>query len=615
MMCRVPKERKPVTQCRDDDCISTTEFPLLLAPPMLQLPHVTIQHDWHSVVSDVARAPLSSEAFWISVYRKGEQATSIHSSVNVYNANSSHIGLTSENGVEVTLVNQQKTIRISCPVLNIFDVTVHAPRAAYKLTDSVTRIPKPVRLDSRFIALYYRACVMLLNKSCHTFGLPAQPLFLLNVGISDQQYRRFSRRRALRELKIGELDGGAVRRELKGHFGDITTCRFFPSGQVVLSGASDFQLRIWSALDGSNPVTLMGHTAGITDTAVIGRGKNILCSATTISTFGNYSIPVNKVALGTAPSTLRGDDDGTVELDPREVETQDKFILAAVDDGTLRGIDLRNKVEVFVTPKKGTASLACAYAPQWNLAVLGDAKGIIDLFDVRNVSKPLITFHRNGHPIQDVIISTNDKKEPVLFVATGDGAAYQTSPLISTSSLRVTHEYSGFDVDPIANLRLVGGGGQSNLATLNGRGLKHSKTALYLSIMSSYLTLAASYLPPGNLPPWLLFTSFLSVFNTVQNYSTTALTKQVYGAKSDEDGNFNVRYRALTFLGRVSDFQDSQGEHGIHVPLYRCWYVFPFPRNKRYLCKVRSKLVMKYIGSLRISITATNCFVIRRPCV
>lgn len=33
-------------------------------------------------------------------------------------------------------------------------------------------------------------------------------------------------------------------------------------------------------------------------------------------------------------------------LDPREVETQDKIILAAVDDGTLRGIDLRNKVEV-----------------------------------------------------------------------------------------------------------------------------------------------------------------------------------------------------------------------------------------------------------------------------
>lgn len=70
-------------------------------------------------------------------------------------------------------------------MLNISDVTVHAPRAAYKLTDSVTRISKPVRLNSRVIALYYRYCVMLLNKACRIFDLPAQ-LFMLNVDISDQ---------------------------------------------------------------------------------------------------------------------------------------------------------------------------------------------------------------------------------------------------------------------------------------------------------------------------------------------------------------------------------------------------------------------------------------------
>lgn len=62
---------------------------------------------------------------------------------------------------------------------------------------------------------------------------------------------------------------------------------------------------------------------------------------------------------------------------------------------------------------------------------------------------------------------------------------------------------------------------------------------LALSIMSSYLTLAVSYLPPGNLPPWLLFTTFLSVFNTVQNYSTTSLSKQVYGAKPQEGKNLD----------------------------------------------------------------------------
>ena len=43
---------------------------------------------------------------------------------------------------------------------------------------------------------------------------------------------------------------------------DIETCRFFPSGVVILSGGSDMMLKLWSAQDGSCPRTLIGHTAG-----------------------------------------------------------------------------------------------------------------------------------------------------------------------------------------------------------------------------------------------------------------------------------------------------------------------------------------------------------------
>lgn len=43
---------------------------------------------------------------------------------------------------------------------------------------------------------------------------------------------------------------------------DVETCRFFPSGIVVLSGGSDMRLKIWSAQDGTCPRTLIGHTGG-----------------------------------------------------------------------------------------------------------------------------------------------------------------------------------------------------------------------------------------------------------------------------------------------------------------------------------------------------------------
>uniref|UniRef100_A0A1X7TGX2 Uncharacterized protein n=1 Tax=Amphimedon queenslandica TaxID=400682 RepID=A0A1X7TGX2_AMPQE len=65
------------------------------------------------------------------------------------------------------------------------------------------------------------------------------------------------------EIWIWETDTGTNRRVLEGHVGDVDSCRFFPSGLVVLSGASDYRVKIWSIKDGSCARTLTGHTRGI----------------------------------------------------------------------------------------------------------------------------------------------------------------------------------------------------------------------------------------------------------------------------------------------------------------------------------------------------------------
>ena len=66
---------------------------------------------------------------------------------------------------------------------------------------------------------------------------------------------------------------------LDGHDAEITDLKFFPSSQVLLSSSLDMRLKIWSALDGSNPRTIMGHKSIITGTEIIERGRNILsCS-------------------------------------------------------------------------------------------------------------------------------------------------------------------------------------------------------------------------------------------------------------------------------------------------------------------------------------------------
>ena len=48
-----------------------------------------------------------------------------------------------------------------------------------------------------------------------------------------------------------------------------------------------------------------------------------------------------------------------------------------------------------------------------------------------------------------------------------------------------------------------------------------------------------STLPEGYLPKWLLFTSALGIFNSIQNFCTDTLTKRVYANKPHE-GNFFI---------------------------------------------------------------------------
>ena len=57
---------------------------------------------------------------------------------------------------------------------------------------------------------------------------------------------------------------------------DVNVCKFFPSGVVVFSGGVDMRLKIWSAENGSCPVTLVGHTAAINDVAFVERGKCVV---------------------------------------------------------------------------------------------------------------------------------------------------------------------------------------------------------------------------------------------------------------------------------------------------------------------------------------------------
>lgn len=83
--------------------------------------------------------------------------------------------------------------------------------------------------------------------------------------------------RAQRRLKdVASRKAQSSRMGLLEHVGDVHSAKFFPSGQVVLTAASDLRIRLYSITSPSPVRTFTGHKRAITSLAMLGRGRRII---------------------------------------------------------------------------------------------------------------------------------------------------------------------------------------------------------------------------------------------------------------------------------------------------------------------------------------------------
>ncbi|KAI8646054.1 WD40-repeat-containing domain protein [Parasitella parasitica] len=244
---------------------------------------------------------------------------------------------------------------------------------------------------------------------------------------------------------------------LKGHLNDVATVQFFPSNLVVLTGGSDFLLKIWSVLDGSNPVTLQGHTSASSRDGTV---KLWNCgTSSTIATLGNYEFAINKMILLTSlPSQYEPAEKTT--LDPMEVGTEDKLVLVALDDGSIRGLHLGTKKEVFATPTSDDPLTSMAYEPETETLFAGSKNGLVQLFSLqKGLDQPQLKWKRNGYAITSLAVKTNENGEKVLCVSSADGSAYQTGPLAdfvaAFAGVAVEAELSGSELETVYDMKIM----------------------------------------------------------------------------------------------------------------------------------------------------------------
>lgn len=225
----------------------------------------------------------------------------------------------------------------------------------------------------------------------------------------------------------------------------ITTLRFFPSSRVLLSGGADFALHILDAdptLEQTPSLTpvrsLKGHIRAVTDTAIVARGRNVLSSAkdgtmrlwdvgsgSQIRVMGAQKYAgINALSLGETPagwiSTL-----DVPQPDTREVETADKLVFVGLQDGHFECFDLAAKASAFHSSssqdyKTNGALTAITFSSNARLVATGSTKGVVVVFDTRNLHAPLCSFQRNDASIEGLAFTSLGS----LAIVTEDGLPY-----------------------------------------------------------------------------------------------------------------------------------------------------------------------------------------------
>ena len=193
----------------------------------------------------------------------------------------------------------------------------------------------------------------------------------------------------------------------------------------MLSAAKDGTIRLWDVSSGTQIFSL-------------GTGK------------GKYT-PITAISIGergVTPFAVNGV--GTTS-DSREVDTADKIVFCALQDGSFEVFDLGSKSSIFqstpMSPSTGSLT-AIIYSASRNLVATGSSKGLIAVYSTLSLSSPLSFSMRNGASIESLAFTSSGTG---LAVATDDGLPFIAN--ISLDIPEVEAEFVGGDCEGVRAVR------------------------------------------------------------------------------------------------------------------------------------------------------------------
>ena len=155
-------------------------------------------------------------------------------------------------------------------------------------------------------------------------------------------------------------------------------------------------------------------------------------------------------------------------MDPREVDTSDKVVFCALHNGTFEAFDLGTKTPFYQSEPSPISSApleSMAYSSVDHILATGSRKGIITVYDTRQISAPLFSFQRSEASVEDMVFVPAEGNEVRLAIASADGLPYVAS--IRPEGPQVVEELVGYNCDPVRNIRIAG----TNLWTTGDDGI------------------------------------------------------------------------------------------------------------------------------------------------
>ena len=281
-------------------------------------------------------------------------------------------------------------------------------------------------------------------------------------------------------IKVFDKDYNLEREFENIHSSDITAAKFFPSSEVILSSSSDMQLKILSVEDGSNPRTLIGHTASVTGSAILGRGRNVLSSSKdgtlrlwecgsgrNIYSFTRRENPadsINSISVRADINTGPTDNSNVKGL---EFETEGKTVFAGHSSGVITVFDIYSKKQLLQLPSEfmSACNSVSVDDKEYYNVVAGYENGTIAIWDIRYpkncISKGII---KDRTPINtllyehnSIILSTGCDTSMSLNVNSKTKKIDTDKPCFFVSDDAAVSSYSSFtDMKGINNLISVG---------------------------------------------------------------------------------------------------------------------------------------------------------------